>query len=114
SNQECVERMKHEYQTRRDLVLRSLKGIPGIRPLVPDGGLFVMLDLRELIAGQPPRKLASDLVRRFLLEKHGVVLIHGSAYGAAGEGFLRVSFAAGGRALETGLVRLREGLCDLA
>jgi aspartate/methionine/tyrosine aminotransferase len=114
SNQECVERMRTEYQARRDLVIQSLSGIPGIRPLVPDGGLFVMVDLRELILNMPKREHTSDHVRRFLLEQHGVVVIHGSAYGAAGEGFLRVSFAAGGATLEKGLKRLRAVLSDLA
>ena len=56
----------------------------------------------------------SDAVRRFLLHEAGVVVIHGAAYGPGGEGFLRVSFAAGGETLERGLERLREGLMRLA
>ena len=44
------------------------------------------------------------------LEEAGVVVIHGSAFGPGGEGTLRISFAAGGTALEQGLDRLREGL----
>jgi bifunctional pyridoxal-dependent enzyme with beta-cystathionase and maltose regulon repressor activities len=69
--------------------------------------LFVMVDVRGL-------KRKSDAVRRFLLREAGVVLIDGAAYGHMGEGFLRVSFAAGGEALELGLDRLREGLFRLA
>ncbi len=113
SSQDCVSSMRAEYQGRRDLVVQSLSGIAGIRPLIPDGGLFVMVDLRELVASEPKRGLTSDGVRRFLLEQQGVVVIHGSAYGPAGEGFLRVSFAAGGSVLEQGLTRLRAGLCEL-
>jgi bifunctional pyridoxal-dependent enzyme with beta-cystathionase and maltose regulon repressor activities len=41
-------------------------------------------------------------------------VIHGSAYGPGGEGFLRVSFAAGGETLERGLKRLRDGLIRLS
>ncbi len=119
SNQECVATMRAEYQARRDFTVKALSGIPGIRPLVPDAGLFVMVDFRELAARNAQQvdtepKLASDDVRRYLLQRHGVVVIHGSAYGASGEGFLRVSFAAGGQALEDGLARLRAGLCDIA
>jgi len=58
--------------------------------------------------------LPSDQVRRFLLHEAGVVVIHGAAYGPAGEGTLRISFAAGGETLATGLKRLREGLLCLA
>ena len=107
SDQDCVRRMAAEYQARRDLVVDKLKGIPGIEPLAAEGGLFVMVDIRWL--WRP-----SDEVRRFLLHEAGVVVIHGAAYGLGGEGTLRVSFAAGGRTLERGLDRLRDGLLRLA
>ena len=61
SDQECVRRMAAEYQGRRDRVVERLRGIPGVEPLVPEGGLFVMVDVRGL--GRP-----SDDVRRFLLQ----------------------------------------------
>ena len=48
-----------------------------------------------------------------LLEEHGVVVAHGSAYGEGGEGTLRVSFASGGQNLANGLERLRTGLAAL-
>jgi aspartate/methionine/tyrosine aminotransferase len=105
--QSSVRRMTAEYQARRDQVVRALRGIGGVEPLVPEGGLFVMLDVRGL--GRP-----SDEVRRYLLHEAGVVVIHGAAYGAGGEGTLRISFAAGGDTLERGLERLRTGLLRLA
>jgi aspartate aminotransferase len=114
SNQDFIQPMAAEYRARRDLVVRHLQGIPGIQPLVPDGGLFVMVDLRPLMADSESLHFTSDTIRRFLLEKHGVVVIHGSAYGPNGEGLLRVSFAAGGQTLERGLGLLREGLCQVA
>jgi aspartate aminotransferase len=107
TNQECTRRMAAEYQGRRDQVVERLGGIPGVEPLVPEGGLFVMVDVRGL--GRP-----SDEIRRFLLAEAGVVVLHGSAYGPGGEGFLRVSFAAGGEVLDCGLDRLRTGLLQLA
>ena len=67
SDQECVRRMAAEYQGRRDRVVDRLRGIPGVEPLVPEGGLFVMVDVRGL--GRP-----SDEVRRFLLHEAGVVV----------------------------------------
>jgi aspartate/methionine/tyrosine aminotransferase len=106
SDQDCVARMRAEYQARRDRVVEWLRDLPGISPLVPEGGLFVMLDVRGL--GRP-----SDEVRRLLLHEAGVVVIDGAAYGPGGEGTLRVSFA-GGAELERGLERLREGLLRLA
>ena len=99
--------MTAEYQERRNRVIEQLRGIPGVEPLVPEGGLFVMVDVRGL--GMP-----SDAIRRLLMCEAGVVVIHGSAYGPGGEGFVRVSFATGGEVLEQGLERLRDGLLRLA
>lgn len=101
--------MRNEYQMRRDRVLEAVRGLPGVTAIVPEGGLFVMLDVRAL--GMP-----SDEVRRFLLHEAGVIVIHGAAYGPGGEGTLRVSFASFGdyRDREEGLERLRDGLLRLA
>jgi aspartate/methionine/tyrosine aminotransferase len=107
SDQSCVRAMTAEYQGRRDRAVRALGGIGGVEPLVPEGGLFVMVDVRSL--GRP-----SEEVRRFLLHEVGVVVVHGAAFGPGGEGTLRVSFAAGGTTLEQGLDRLRAGLQRLA
>jgi aspartate/methionine/tyrosine aminotransferase len=107
ADQACVREMAKEYQGRRDQVVNALRGLAGVEPIVPEGGLFVMADIRWL--GQ-----TSDEVRRFLLREVGVVVIHGAAFGPGGEGTLRISFAAGGQTLEQGLARLRDGLRRLA
>jgi aspartate aminotransferase len=105
-DQQVVREMTAEYQARRDRVVAALRGISGVEPLVPEGGLFVMTDVRGL--GRP-----SNDIRRLLMQEAGVVVIHGAAYGPAGEGTLRVSFAAGGETLDKGLDRLRDGLLGL-
>lgn len=107
SEQSFVQRLASEYQARRDRVVAQLSGIPGVSPLVPEGGLFVMVDVRGLGA-------SSEEIRRHLLREAGVVVLHGSAYGPGGEGTLRVSFAAGDPTLERGLGLLRAGLSHLA
>jgi aspartate aminotransferase len=104
--QDAVDRMREEYTARRARVLTALDGIPRIRVLAPEGGFFAMVDLRD--TGLP-----SNTVRLRLLEEHGVVVAHGSAYGEGGEGTLRVSFASGGQNLAAGLERLRAGLAAL-
>lgn len=101
--QECVAQMREEYARRREQVIRELAGIPGVRILPPEGGFFAMADVREW-------RVPSNEIRKRLLREHGVVVVHGSAYGPAGEGTLRVSFARGGDTLSEGLRRLREGL----
>jgi aspartate/methionine/tyrosine aminotransferase len=106
-SQDCVAAMQAEYARRREQVARALSGIDGVRVLPPEGGFFTMLNVREL-------GLRSDEIRRRLLHDQGVVVVHGSAYGPAGEGTLRVSFASGGKNLAEGLDRLRTGLTAIA
>ncbi|MGI8988876.1 MAG: pyridoxal phosphate-dependent aminotransferase [Bryobacteraceae bacterium] len=105
--QDCVAGMREEYARRREQVLASLNGIPGVRILPPEGGFFAMADVREL--GIP-----SEEIRRRLMRDYGVVVAHGSAYGPGGEGTLRISFASGGETLARGLDRLRDGLAHVA
>lgn len=95
--QDCVEEMRVEYTRRLELVRSAL----GARVMPPEGGFFAMLDVRDLGP--------SNEVRKRLLREQGVVVMHGSAYGACGEGTLRVSFSAAAP-LEEGLVRLQRGL----
>jgi aspartate aminotransferase len=105
SDQSCVHAMAVEYQERRDRVIAAMRDIPGVTALVPGGGLFVMVDVRGL-------RRSSDEIRKFLLHRAGVAVVHGAAYGCGGEGMLRVSFA-GGRELHEGLARLRAGLLEV-
>ncbi|HXJ38994.1 MAG TPA: pyridoxal phosphate-dependent aminotransferase [Bryobacteraceae bacterium] len=102
-SQACVDEMRTEYTRRRGLVLAALDGIKGVRGMPPEGGFFAMADIRAL--GQP-----SNDVRKRLLHEHGLVVVHGAAYGPGGEGTLRISFASGGEILARGLDALRKGL----
>jgi aspartate aminotransferase len=104
--QDAVAAMRDEYSARRTQVLETLRGLPRVQVLAPEGGFFAMVDARETGIG------SNDLRRRLLVD-HGVVVAHGAAYGAGGEGTLRVSFATGGDTLARGLERLREGLAAL-
>lgn len=101
--QDCVAQMQAEYAARRAKVLTALSAIEGVQALAPEGGFFAMVDVRGL-------GLPSNEIRKRLLNEHGVVVVHGSAYGPGAEGTLRVSFASGGEVLDRGLERLREGL----
>lgn len=106
SSQDCVVGMRDEYTRRRELILSSLSDVAGIRVLAPEGGFFAMIDTRQ--TGVP-----SDEIQRRLLHDTGVAVVHGAAYGPAGEGTLRVSFGSGGATLARGLALLRDGLSAL-
>ena len=98
--------MRQEYGRRRAQVLSALDGMSRAHVIAPEGGFFAMVDVRE-------SGLSSDEIRHRLLHEHGVAVVHGAAYGAGGEGTLRVSFASGGDSLSEGLERLSRGLARL-
>lgn len=104
--QDCVAEMRQEYSRRREQVLSRLDGIRGVNMLPPEGGFFAMADVQAA-------RIPSNEIRRRLMLEHGVVVVHGAAYGPGGEGTLRISFASGGDTLTRGLDRLSEGLARI-
>ena len=89
---------------RRDLVARALDSVPGIRCPAPEAGLFCFPDVAG--TGMDDREFAS-----FCLEEAQVAVLPGSAFGAGGEGHVRVAFGRRStEALAAGVERIREAL----
>ncbi len=86
----------------RQLALEGLAGLNGIRLAAPDGAFYAFIGvdgLRDSLA------LALSLV-----QDYGVALAPGSAFGEAGEGYLRLCFAQAPARIERAMHRLRAGL----
>ncbi len=80
-----IEYMKGEYEGRRNLIVSELNRI-GIDAFMPDGAFYVFADLRKF--GIPDE----EFCERLLYEK-GCAIVPGSAFGASGAGFARISYA---------------------
>jgi aspartate aminotransferase len=80
-------RMVEAFRERRDVLVAGLQRVRGVSCDVPEGSFFVFADVSA--TGIPSRTFADRL-----LEEAGVACVEGSAFGAAGEGFLRFSLAA--------------------
>jgi arginine:pyruvate transaminase len=78
-----VARMREEYRQRRDLVCAELEGRAGLRPVRPDGGMFVMVDVRQT-------GLAAQAFAERLLDGHGVSVLAGEAFGPSAAGHIRI------------------------
>ncbi|AKA24171.1 pyridoxal phosphate-dependent aminotransferase [Pseudomonas chlororaphis] len=78
-----LSRMREEYRQRRDLVCDTLGQCAGLKPVRPDGGMFVMVDVRETGLG------AQQFAER-LLEEHGVSVLAGEAFGPSAAGHIRI------------------------
>ncbi|HEX8917681.1 MAG TPA: aminotransferase class I/II-fold pyridoxal phosphate-dependent enzyme, partial [Chloroflexota bacterium] len=95
-----VEAMVREFRRRRDLVVSGLNAIEGISCAIPDGAFYVFPDIRG--TGMSSREAADTL-----LYEAGVATLSGTAFGANGEGFLRLSYANSYENLQDALSRIK-------
>ncbi|WP_417695192.1 pyridoxal phosphate-dependent aminotransferase [Pseudomonas sp.] len=87
-----VAQMREEYRLRRDLVCAALANCPGLKPVRPNGGMFVMVDIRETGLG------AQAFAER-LLDGYGVSVLAGEAFGPSAAGHIRIGLVVGRTAL---------------
>jgi aminotransferase len=80
-----VDRMRREYRKRRDYLVPALNAL-GLRTLMPKGAFYLFVDIRS--TGLSDEAFALKLLREF-----GVACVPGSAFGACGAGFVRMSYA---------------------
>ena len=93
-DQSCVTDMVREFRARRDILVRGLNKL-GIRCTMPDGAFYAFADVSEYGSGEK--------VAELLLNKAFVATTPGSAFGEAGNNFIRISYA-------TSQDRIREAL----
>jgi aspartate/methionine/tyrosine aminotransferase len=85
-DQSSVDRMRAEFQRRRDAFVTGLNKIKGFSCRMPKGAFYVFPNVQE--TGWKSKKLAD-----VLLEEAGVACLSGTAFGDFGEGYLRFSVA---------------------
>jgi aspartate aminotransferase len=109
-DQACVEQMRKEFEVRRDLVVKRLSAMPGLRCPVPEGAFYAFFDVSAYFGRKCGGVEVTDSASfcRALLEVAHVGVVPGSAFGA--EGYVRLSFAASLDELNGGLDRLEQFL----
>ena len=106
-DQSPVARMVGEFKRRRDLLVAGLNTLPGVRCIVPRGAFYAFPNVRRI--GRPAGEIAERL-----LNDAGVAVLPGTAFGAHGEGYLRLSYANSEANLRAALERMRPVLETLA
>ena len=101
-SQAAVDAMVAEFRQRRDVVVAGLNAIPGVTCQVPAGAFYAFPNVSRL--GD------SAAIADRLLDEGGVAVLDGGAFGAAGRGYLRLSYASSLDRLETALTRMRQVL----
>ena len=79
-----VDRMKRDYEARARALVAALKGSKKVSARMPEGGMFVMVDVRKT-------GLSGVAFAWRLLEEESVVTMPGESFGAGGAGHLRVA-----------------------
>ena len=99
-----IEMMRDEYNRRRRYVVKSLNDM-GLTCFEPRGAFYVFPSIQ--ISGLTSSEFCEQLLR----EKE-VAIIPGSAFGASGEGYARISYAYSVDHLQTAMKRIREFLTE--
>jgi aspartate/methionine/tyrosine aminotransferase len=102
--EEELARMVDELRAKRDLCLAALRALPGVTVPDPDGAFYVFPRIDGLTD-------SFAFCRRLLVEER-VGLAPGSAFGAGGEGSVRICYAAERSVLEPALERLERFLAQ--
>jgi LL-diaminopimelate aminotransferase len=98
-SQECVREMCGIYRRRRDLLVRALRAI-GMDVTAPKGTIYLWAPV--------PEGYTSATFTAQVLDQADVVVTPGAAYGAAGEGYVRLSLTVPDARLEEAVRRIEE------
>jgi aspartate/methionine/tyrosine aminotransferase len=104
--QTCVQEMVATYAKRRELVFEGLNAIDGIHCIKPESTFYAFPNISST-------GLSSWDLAKYLVQEHKVAVVPGSIFGDAGEGFVRLSFAAGMEQLKEGIDRIARGVAAL-
>ena len=97
---EDVAYMRDEYDRRRKLIVKGLRDI-GIPCFEPEGAFYVFPKIGKF-------GLTSEDFCTRLLYENNVAIVPGTAFGACGEGFARISYAYSVRHITTALEKMEE------
>lgn len=106
--QDCeteVEKMRSEFEKRRNLMFELLTKIPGITCLKPKGAFYLFPNVQAF-------KKSSQGLADTLLEKAHVACVAGEGFGAPG--YLRLSYACSEKEITEGIEKIKDAIRCLA
>ena len=108
-----IEPMRAAFEGRRDLVLKLMKDIPGLKATIPQGAFYVFPDVSYYFGktdGKNEMKSGTDICA-YLLDKAHVALVPGAAFGD--DDCIRFSYATSEDKLSEALKRMKNALTEL-
>ncbi len=106
-DQSFIAEMNKEFKKRHDFVVAELNTIEGVECVETDGTFYVFPNIEKLL--ERLDGIDDDLAfSDYLIEKAGVALVPGSAFGTAGH--IRLSIATSMENLKTALDRIKQAI----
>jgi arginine:pyruvate transaminase len=93
-------RVRELCTARRDMLLKGLDGVRGLRCCVPDAGMFTLIDVRAT-------SLSGYDFMSGLFKSERVSVLDGGAFGEETRGFVRLCFATDEATLREAILRIR-------
>ena len=98
--QDAVTAMVAQFDARREIIVRALNGLPGVRCADAAGAFYAFPNI------EGTGMTAAQAQTRFL-EEAGVATVAGTSFGAYGEGYLRFSYANSAENILAAIDRIR-------
>ncbi|MCQ2466146.1 MAG: aminotransferase class I/II-fold pyridoxal phosphate-dependent enzyme [Clostridia bacterium] len=105
NGEEDVKMMRDEYNHRRRVIIDGLKNA-GLDCFTPSGAFYAFPCIKGL------GLTSEEFCEKFLMSK-SVAIVPGNAFGACGEGYVRISYAASMKDIKTAMERLAEFVAEL-
>ncbi|MDO8574166.1 MAG: pyridoxal phosphate-dependent aminotransferase [bacterium] len=105
-NQDEPDKMVQEFEKRRDILVGGLNRIEGITCLKPGGSFYVFPNVEGV-------KMNTQEFAKLLLEKYGVALLTGNAFGHNASHYLRLSYANSIENIQTALQKIEKAVKDI-
>ena len=111
-DQEEVEKMRKEFEKRRDYIVERLNKMEGVSCLKPSGAFYVFPNISNLLGKTYNGKTINNDTEfsEYLLETAKIAVVPGSAFGA--EGYIRLSYATSKELIKEGMDRLEKAISN--
>lgn len=103
-----VERLRLAFRERAETLIKAFDGSQAITARMPEGGMFVMLDVRRT-------KLTGEEFAWQLLKEQNVSVMPGESFGKGGAGHIRIALTVDSEILRDACIKIRklaEKLCS--
>ncbi|MBU4256368.1 MAG: aminotransferase class I/II-fold pyridoxal phosphate-dependent enzyme, partial [Candidatus Thermoplasmatota archaeon] len=100
---DSVKKMVDKFRERRNVIVKGLNKVNGFRCIMPMGAFYAFPNITE--TGKTSNEIAD-----YLLEKAGIAVLPGTAFGPGGEGYLRFSYASSIENIKEAIEKMKDVL----